>query len=227
MNFGWDLTRDFDTALHEIGHALGFPHEHQNPFAGIVWDEPKVYKSLGGAPNNWDRATTYSNIIEKIDPDTVQGSSWDPNSVMHYEFDAGLILKPAKYRAGLTPKGGLSRRDRSWVRKFYPPIASRGAAALAPFRSTTLRIAPGKQADFDFTADATREYTFSTFGVADTQLAIARRKGRTLVPLVEDDDSGADRNASVRVKLRKGDKVRVQVRMRFIDRTGNAAVMAW
>lgn len=34
MNFGWDITRDpreIDTAIHEIGHSLGFPHEHQNP----------------------------------------------------------------------------------------------------------------------------------------------------------------------------------------------------
>ncbi len=39
MNFGWDLTTawGWETALHEIGHTLGFPHEHQNPNAGIVW----------------------------------------------------------------------------------------------------------------------------------------------------------------------------------------------
>ena len=31
MNFGWDLTQpgEIDTALHEIGHTIGFPHEHQ------------------------------------------------------------------------------------------------------------------------------------------------------------------------------------------------------
>jgi len=58
MNFGWDLTTRHgrDTALHEIGHTLGMPHEHQNPFAGIVWDEPAVYKYFGGPPNNWNRA---------------------------------------------------------------------------------------------------------------------------------------------------------------------------
>ncbi|MDA9009629.1 matrixin family metalloprotease, partial [Alphaproteobacteria bacterium] len=41
MNFGWQLSNTghaFDTALHEIGHTLGLPHEHQNPQAGIVWD---------------------------------------------------------------------------------------------------------------------------------------------------------------------------------------------
>ena len=34
MNFGWDLLRtprEADTALREIGHTLGLPHEHQNP----------------------------------------------------------------------------------------------------------------------------------------------------------------------------------------------------
>ena len=75
MNFGWSLTADpdegMDTAIHEIGHTLGFPHEHQNPFAGIVWNEPAVYASLAVPPNRWSRATTYHNIIEKIAPDTV------------------------------------------------------------------------------------------------------------------------------------------------------------
>ena len=34
MNFGWDIRNDIDTPVHEIGHTLGFPHEHQNPNAG-------------------------------------------------------------------------------------------------------------------------------------------------------------------------------------------------
>jgi Astacin (Peptidase family M12A) len=96
MNFGWDLlrtAREADTALHEIGHTLGLPHEHQNPNAGIVWDEEKVYTSLGGPPNNWPRETTQWNILRKIEPDTVQGSNWDPDSIMHYPFPAGLILQ--------------------------------------------------------------------------------------------------------------------------------------
>jgi hypothetical protein len=228
MNFGWSVVQDPDTALHEVGHALGFPHEHQNPFAGLVWNEEAVYESLAAPPNRWSRATTYDNIIAKIEPDTVQGSSWDPNSVMHYAFEPGLIARPKKYAAGLFPKGGLSRRDRLWVRKFYPVLPPSAVRTLTPLQSTALRLAPGEQADFDFTAPAARAYTFATFGAADTRLVVAKegRNGK-FTALAEDDDSGDERNASLRVKLSKGDKVRVKVRMRFIDAGGEAALMAW
>lgn len=54
MNFGWDLTNDYGmtTAIHEIGHTIGFEHEHQSPFTGIVWDTAAVYKEFSGPPNN-------------------------------------------------------------------------------------------------------------------------------------------------------------------------------
>ena len=134
MNFGWSLVEDpqegMDTAIHEIGHTLAFPHEHQNPFAGIAWDEEAVYRSLAAPPNSWSRQTTFHNIIRKIEPDTVKGSNWDPDSVMHYPFEAGLILKPAKYSKGLSPAGGLSPHDREWVQTLYPPLKAADAIPL-------------------------------------------------------------------------------------------------
>ncbi|WP_374089487.1 hypothetical protein [Methylomicrobium lacus] len=62
MNFGWNLTEaasEIDTAIHEIGHTLGFPHEHQNPNSGIAWDEEAVYHSLAQPPNSWSREVTF------------------------------------------------------------------------------------------------------------------------------------------------------------------------
>ena len=232
MTFGWDLTTPYghSTALHEIGHAIGFPHEHQNPKGGIVWDEPAVYASLGGPPNNWSRKTTFQNIIEKINADEVQNSSWDPNSVMHYQFEKGLILKPAKYKNGLTPKGGLSSRDKTWARKFYPPLPSGAPAKMALFQSQPLKLAAHQQADFQFVAPATRSYTFRTFGSADTLLAVeqaASKKGAAAKMLAHDDDGGHERNSEVQIQLKKGDKVQVKVRMRFIEKAGEAAVMVF
>jgi hypothetical protein len=52
MNLGWNVAQDIDTAVHEIGHTLGFPHEHQNPYAGIVWDEEAVYADLAKPRTN-------------------------------------------------------------------------------------------------------------------------------------------------------------------------------
>jgi Astacin (Peptidase family M12A) len=232
MNFGWDLTDDYGhtTALHEIGHAIGFPHEHQNPFAGIVWDEEAVYTSLGGPPNFWPREVTFNNILKKLTPDTVQGSKWDPNSVMHYQFGAGLIVKPAKYKTGLRPAGGLSARDKRWVKTFYPPLRSGTFARLLPLKSQVLQLKSGEQANYEFVAPDSREFTFRTFGDADAVVALSRKpeaKGKVPAELARDDDSGYERNAELRLILKKGERVNVKVRVRYTVRPGETALMAF
>ena len=232
MNFGWNLTTGYghNTALHEIGHAIGFPHEHQNPIAGIVWDDEAVYTSLGKEPNKWSRDETFQNILEKIKADDVQGSKWDPNSVMHYEFEAGMILKPTKYKNGLKPKGGLSARDKKWVKSFYPSLPSGAPAKLALFQSQPLELKSGQQANFEFIAPANREYTFRTFGVADTVLSLSQPvsvKGKPQKPLGMDDDSGHERNAELKATLKKGERLHVKVRVRYVKRAGEAALMVW
>jgi hypothetical protein len=176
MNFGWDLTRrssEIDTAVHEIGHTLGFPHEHQNPKAGILWDEEAVYAALAEPPNEWPREKTWYNIIRKINPDTVQGTNWDPNSIMHYPFGAGLIKEPKKYQNGLIPEGGLSERDKTWVKTLYPPLTERDYVELEPFRSVNLALGAGEQRNFVFQPTATRYYNMRTFGESDTVMTIA------------------------------------------------------
>src|SRR5947199_380944 len=70
MNFGRlpDTTDDEEyerVVVHEVGHALGCIHEHQSPTEKLRWNEAAVFAAFGGPPNNWDRATIESNILEK------------------------------------------------------------------------------------------------------------------------------------------------------------------
>ncbi|MDJ0773100.1 MAG: M12 family metallopeptidase [Mastigocoleus sp. MO_167.B18] len=229
MNFGWDLTRtgDIDTALHEIGHTLGFPHEHQNPNSGIVWNEEAVYDALAEPPNEWERDKTYHNIIRKIEPDAIQGSSWDPNSIMHYPFEGGLIIKPERYRSGLEPATGLSSRDKVWVKNFYPPLGDEDYTKLQPSISVPLSIEPGQQKNFTIEPDVTRHYNFSTFGVSDTVIVLFENIDGELHYLTADDDSGEDYNANLRVKLFKGRNYVLRIRLYYSDRAEETTVMMW
>jgi len=227
MNIGWDISNDLDTAIPEIGHTLGFPHEHQNPLAGIVWDEEAVYASLAQPPNSWDRSKTFENIIRKIAPDTVQGSNWDPNSIMHYPFEAGLIKQPAQYSAGLTPVGGLSARDLQWVKSFYPPLTKADYAKLVPFESQPFKIAAGKQANYLIEPTESRPYEMRTFGSSDSVMVLFEEDGKKMRYVAGDDDSGTDKNAQLRVPLAKGRRYVLRVRVMYAASAENSAIMLW
>jgi hypothetical protein len=217
-----------DVAAHEIGHTMGFPHEHQNPNAGIVWDEEAVYKALAAPPNRWARDVTFRNIIEKINPDTVQGSSWDPDSIMHYPFEPGLILEPAKYHtAGLQPAGGLSPRDKQWVRTFYPPLAAADHEELALLESRKLSIGPGEQRNFFLRPTKTRYHEMRTFGLSDTVMVLFERSAAGEVYLTGDDDSGQDRNAYIRRRLYAGREYVMRLRLYYAADAAETGVMWW
>ena len=226
MNIGWDISVDLDTGVHEIGHTLGMPHEHQNPFSGLVWNEDKVYASLAAPPNRWSREQTFWNIIRKIPASEVTGTSWDPDSVMHYPFEAGLILEPAMYTAGLTPAGGLSDKDIEWIRKTYPKQVS-ALKELKPFVSETMKIEAGGQVGFAFTPTETRNYTVKTFGRTDAVVVIAEESKAGQQYLKGVDDSGEDHNGEIQVRLEKGKSYSLQVRVLYKVLDANAAIMVW
>ena len=229
MNFGWDIAGDIDTAIHEIGHTLGFEHEHQNPFSGIVWDEEKVYADLAQPPNSWSREKTYYNIIRKLSENSVAGTQWDPNSVMHYPFAAGLIRTPEVYQTQpLQPAGGLSARDQTYVKQLYPsqsPVAS--FPELKLMQSMPLNIPPGQQLDFKLLPNRSRNYEIRTFGTSDTVIVLFENVNGDLKYRGGDDDSGEDRNASLKLRLSRGAQYVLRVRLYYADRAGETAVMWW
>ncbi|MEU2336392.1 M12 family metallopeptidase [Streptomyces sp. NPDC013172] len=227
MNLGWDLTEPDGrwTALHEIGHALGMRHEHQSPFAGVHWDDEAVYADLAGPPNHWSRDRTDRDILHRLDAAEANGSVWDPQSVMQFPFGPDLILEPEQYRNGLYPSGSLSPADKEFALRWYPPAAA--PAALVPFRSAPLGLGPGEQGDFAVEPPETRVYSVGTFGESDCVVVVFEERDGEPRYLAGHDDGGTPHNARIRVRLVRGRRYVVRVRLHSTWGSGETAAMCW
>jgi serralysin len=121
MNFGWllDDTEDAEyerVVVHEFGHALGCIHEHQSPTENLKWNVEAVYAQFGGPPNNWDKATIDSNILQKYSAKGINATIFDPESIMLYQFPAELFLD----HVGTPLNTALSAKDKSFIAQVYP-----------------------------------------------------------------------------------------------------------
>lgn len=111
MNLGWF---DVPTTIHEFGHVLGMIHEHQNPEGGIQWNDSKVY-AWAEDTQGWDKEITYNNIIKKYEHDAINGSQYDPCSIMLYFFPPDLTTNSK----GTAQNICLSGTDTEWLSHMY------------------------------------------------------------------------------------------------------------
>jgi hypothetical protein len=203
MNLGF---LDGGTAAHEFGHAIGLAHEHQNPAGGIQWNEAVVVAEMAGSPNFWDEVTTRHNILRKYTADQINGTDFDPKSIMLYFFPASWTLNGIATRANEV----LSAIDRSFVAgaKMYP-----GAGAPAPgateltvnaARRTAASIGKAGEEDlFTFTASKDGRYVIDTAGPTDIVMKLFGPGSQTAL-VAEDDDSGRGLNARIAADLVAG-----------------------
>jgi len=123
-------------------------HEHQSPLGEpIKWNKDVVYAELRNT-NGWDRQMVDHNMFKQYGDwqlcenakklegtnrvlsmdnfckgELVNGSKYDPTSVMHYFFPESWILEGPPIPVNLT----YSKDDEEWIRQYYgepvpPPI---------------------------------------------------------------------------------------------------------
>ena len=125
MNFAWI---DVGTIIHEFGHMLGMIHEHQNPRGKTIdWDKQAVY-AWAKQTQGWSEKTTEINIMDRYDINQLNGSDFDPLSIMLYFFPAKLTLDGE----GTQQNMRLSGYDVLWINKMYRKNAKTTAEAFYP-----------------------------------------------------------------------------------------------
>lgn len=102
--------------LHEFGHAIGCIHEHQNPVGGMQWDERAVIHYFSGEPSYWSEAQIRAYVIDKYSESQLNGTAFDPESIMLYDFPRSLT----KNGMSTQRHSRLSTTDISFIKRVYP-----------------------------------------------------------------------------------------------------------
>lgn len=203
LNLGW---QDEGVILHEFGHMIGLSHEHSNPAGGIEWNEAAVIADLSGPPNFWDPQTIRHNVLNKYRADQVNGTAFDEDSIMLYEFPDEWTTN-----MGATHENNdLSAQDRAFVASavMYPGrINDDSGKATVPLdicRGKEAEIAAAGEEDlYSFKVDDAGVHLVETSGSTDVVLVLFGPDSQTN-KIADDDDGGRGRNARIVADLQPG-----------------------
>ncbi|MBK7642812.1 MAG: hypothetical protein IPJ19_07120 [Planctomycetes bacterium] len=115
--------------VHELGHVLGFEHEHQHPFylCSAEIDADMICRTWGLSPREFNAN------FKALDPSYSFScdAAIDAQSVMGYSLDQRFFRSGAQSPCFATPGDRLSERDQRCVGKVYPKDKEGRAARYA------------------------------------------------------------------------------------------------
>lgn len=123
MNFGWFdqpvAEEEYSRVIvHEFGHAIGMPHEHNHPGVDIPWNKEAVYRYYTNPPNNWTTDQVDNNLFAKYEKSQTSFAEFDKNSIMLYPIPAQFVTDPSFAVEWNNTK--LSDTDKAFMHKMYP-----------------------------------------------------------------------------------------------------------
>ena len=102
-------------ARHELGHALGAPHEHQSPLANIHWNKPEVRAYYHAGPYHWNDAEIEANVFRQYGADEADQDHFDASSIMMYPIPKEWTTDGIHVENNVA----LSAEDERFMRQIY------------------------------------------------------------------------------------------------------------
>ncbi len=119
------------TVMHELGHALGFLHEHFSPVSGINWNKEAVYKDIMET-NGWTKEQIDYNLFQQFAVTYTNGTKYDNKSVMHYYIKSNWTFDGYSVKSNYA----LSEGDKELAKLAYPATGTERSVIVPRFSIT-------------------------------------------------------------------------------------------
>lgn len=119
------------TVMHELGHAIGFLHEHFSPVSTIKWNKEAVYKDIM-ASDGWTKEEIDYNLFQTFAVSYTNGTKYDSKSIMHYYIKSNWTLDGTAVKSNYI----LSEGDKELAKIAYPPTGVARATEVPRFNIT-------------------------------------------------------------------------------------------
>jgi hypothetical protein len=122
---------------HEVGHTLGFPHEHMRKELVALIDPAKAYRYFL-ATQGWDRRTVDQQVLTPLDEASLLDTPPDQDSIMCYQLPGQITINGQPIRGGTD----INASDAAFAHSIYPPVTPTPPADSALLASAEPFVIP-------------------------------------------------------------------------------------